>query len=442
MPPLDSSPATSALSGPASSVLIERRVFVRALRGCSSSGRQGALSDGAWHDIHAEPASWAEGPTCSVPELLARGVGGGAGSEDSGLEWPLQVLLSNGRIYGADLVICAVGVSPNIGFMPRRRPVGASAALSLLSAAPVDAAAAAGAPAPFLVLQGRRRAPDAAAPDRGGRGDGGALDSVLEGAVGGLLVNHRMQTTGHPDVFAAGDAAAVVWPCAQVQAAATAAAASRAAAAGFADASAGGGGGGGAAAEAEEASPPPLWSQMRLWGQARQQSIFAARSMARRLDALEESDGGTAFECFAHVTTIGGFKVVLLGAYNGQGLGRAYEEALRSGMAALSAKASAGAPASTPPPDAAAGAALLSCDVEVQLRITPGVEYAKVVIHRGRVVGAMLVGDTDLEETMENLIMNRLSVFAPEMAAEGGGSAKRVTLDLLDPTIDIEDYFD
>lgn len=46
--------------------------------------------------------------------------------------------------------------------------------------------------------------------------------------------------------------------------------------------------------------------------------------------------------------------------------------------------------------------------VQVHVRVTPGAEYAKVVALHGRVVGAMLVGETDLEETLENLILNRL----------------------------------
>ena len=43
--------------------------------------------------------------------------------------------------------------------------------------------------------------------------------------------------------------------------------------------------------------------------------------------------------------------------------------------------------------------------------------------------GAILIGETDLEETFENLILNQmdLSIYGE---------------DLLDPNIDIEDYFD
>ena len=68
-------------------------------------------------------------------------------------------------------------------------------------------------------------------------------------------------------------------------------------------------------------------------------------------------------------------------------------------------------------------------DVEVWVRTTPGVEYVKITVLNGKVVGALLIGDTDLEEVMENLILNRLDV-------------SRFGIDLLDPNIDIEDYFD
>ena len=61
------------------------------------------------------------------------------------------------------------------------------------------------------------------------------------------------------------------------------------------------------------------------------------------------------------------------------------------------------------------------------VRVSPGVEYVKVVLCKGRVVGAMLVGDTELAETFENLILNRLPVGH---------------LDLLDPAVDLDDYFD
>ena len=39
-----------------------------------------------------------------------------AGDQDA--EWPVTVCLSNGKSYGADLVISAIGVDPNTGWLP------------------------------------------------------------------------------------------------------------------------------------------------------------------------------------------------------------------------------------------------------------------------------------------------------------------------------------
>ena len=58
-----------------------------------------------------------------------------------------------------------------------------------------------------------------------------------------------------------------------------------------------------------------------------------------------------------------------------------------------------------------------------------GKEYVKVVMQNGRMQGAILIGDTDLEETFENLILNQT-----DLSAYGA--------DLLDSGVDIEDYFD
>ena len=41
----------------------------------------------------------------------------------------------------------------------------------------------------------------------------------------------------------------------------------------------------------------------------------------------------------------------------------------------------------------------------------------------------MLIGDTDLEETFENLILNQIDV-------------SRLGIKILDPELDLEDYFD
>ena len=68
-------------------------------------------------------------------------------------------------------------------------------------------------------------------------------------------------------------------------------------------------------------------------------------------------------------------------------------------------------------------------DLEVWVRVSPGIEFIKLVIWEGKLVGALLIGDTDLEEVMENLILNRLDVL-------------RFGIDILDPSINIEDFFD
>lgn len=96
------------------------------------------------------------------------------------------------------------------------------------------------------------------------------------------------------------------------------------------------------------------------------------------------------FEMFTHVTKFFGYKVILLGLYNAQSLGSNYE---------------------------------------LLLRTTKGVEFIKVVMQNGKMQGVILIGETDLEETFENLILNQmdLSIYGEH---------------LLDPNVDIEDYFD
>ncbi|KAG9345645.1 hypothetical protein JZ751_008789 [Albula glossodonta] len=135
--------------------------------------------------------------------------------------------------------------------------------------------------------------------------------------------------------------------------------------------------------------PSPMWQQMRLWTQARQMGWYAARCMAA--DLLQEPiELDFCFELFSHITKFFNYKVVLLGKFNAQGLGQ---------------------------------------DHELLVRCTKGHEYVKVVLSQGRMVGAVLIGDTDLEETFENLILNQM-----DLSAYGE--------ELLNPNIDIEDYFD
>lgn len=97
-----------------------------------------------------------------------------------------------------------------------------------------------------------------------------------------------------------------------------------------------------------------------------------------------------AFDLFSHVTTFFGFKVVLLGDFTGEQLKKPFE---------------------------------------VNYRLTEGVEYVKVLTKDHRVHGAVLIGETELEETIENLILNQTDIY-------------QIENNFLDPDIDLEDYFD
>ncbi|XP_031622915.1 pyridine nucleotide-disulfide oxidoreductase domain-containing protein 1 [Contarinia nasturtii] len=131
------------------------------------------------------------------------------------------------------------------------------------------------------------------------------------------------------------------------------------------------------------------WFQMRLWTQARQMGAMAGKSMAAKYKE-ETIYPDFCFELFGHVTQLFGYQVVLLGKYNGQGLDNKYE---------------------------------------ALLRVTQDKEYIKYVLVDGKLQGAILIGDTGLEETTENLILNQL-----DLTPYGD--------DILNPDIDIEDYFD
>lgn len=131
------------------------------------------------------------------------------------------------------------------------------------------------------------------------------------------------------------------------------------------------------------------WFQMKLWTQAHQMGAYAAKCMSGALNG-EEVLQDFCFEIFAHSTKLFGYKVILLGLYNGQKLGN---------------------------------------DYEILLRMTKGVEYIKFVLQDNKLQGAILIGDTDLEEMCENLILNQL-----DLSPYGD--------DILNPNIDIEDYFD
>lgn len=132
-----------------------------------------------------------------------------------------------------------------------------------------------------------------------------------------------------------------------------------------------------------------FWHQMRLWTSARQMGMMAAKSLVAH-HRNEEAYQDFCFELFSHVTKLFGYQVVLLGKFNGQGL---------------------------------------DGDFELLFRITPDKEYIKFVLKNGRLVGALLIGETGLEETCENLILNQI-----DLTPFGD--------DILNPNIDIEDYFD
>ncbi|KRT79338.1 FAD dependent oxidoreductase [Oryctes borbonicus] len=131
------------------------------------------------------------------------------------------------------------------------------------------------------------------------------------------------------------------------------------------------------------------WFPMKLWTQARQMGCYAAKCMSGALNK-EEILQDFCFEIFTHTTRLFGYKVILLGLYNGQKLGN---------------------------------------DYEILFRMTKEHEYLKLILQNGRLQGAVLIGDTDLEEMCENLILNQLDLSPYKE-------------DLLDPNIDVEDYFD
>eukprot|EP00877_Chromochloris_zofingiensis_P014984 jgi/Chrzof1/973/Cz01g35110.t1 len=104
------------------------------------------------------------------------------------------------------------------------------------------------------------------------------------------------------------------------------------------------------------------------------------------------------FELFTHVTRFLGKKVVLLGLYNGQKL--QHEP---------------------------------SGDMDVYTRVadegTIDSTFVRVLMLRGRMQGAILIGETDLEETFENLILDGLDLSA-------------IGPHILNPDIELDHVFD
>jgi len=133
------------------------------------------------------------------------------------------------------------------------------------------------------------------------------------------------------------------------------------------------------------------WFPMKLWTQAWQMGAYAGKSIANDLNMGDPLLIDICFEHFSHVTMFFGYKVCLLGCYNSQ--------------------------------------KLKPSEYEILLRTTPGVEFVKVILRNGRMIGCLLIGETDLEETFENLMLNELDLSF-------------LGTSLLDPDVDIEDYFD
>lgn len=134
----------------------------------------------------------------------------------------------------------------------------------------------------------------------------------------------------------------------------------------------------------------PHWFQMRLWTQARILGAFAGACM---VNAADEMAMGYNIELFAHTTRFLGENVILLGRYNAQGMDDVEKNRFMSYCRELDD------------------------------------QFVRVTTLDGKAIGAVLIGDTDLAETMENLIMNGIDISF--CGAE-----------LLDPEVDIEDYWD
>lgn len=214
---------------------------------------------------------------------------------------------------------------------------------------------------------------------------------------------------------------------------------------------------------------PPHFFQMRLWTQARIMGTYAAQCLCE-----VEGDYGIDqhLELFAHVTRFFGLKVVLLGRYNAQGLGMEVERIAKrtvlqlpmqddcdtttttdttTNATATTATTTATGELPSDEGDASdeqdhhhshvtkrpklhetapsAGAASAASSLEIWSRVTPNKQFIKLMVCRGRIIGALLIGDTEMEEVFENLILNQLDVTS-------------LGPDLLDPDHDLTDYFD
>eukprot|EP00903_Cladosiphon_okamuranus_P013090 g12210.t1 len=163
------------------------------------------------------------------------------------------------------------------------------------------------------------------------------------------------------------------------------------------------------------------WFQLRIWRQARASGLYAGQCMA---DSVDEFARG-AFDLFVHATQFFGHQVALLGRYNGQGLGAPIEDVVSSHALDVDNNVA------TPPRCHHEAIHIKSgtSHTRILIRTTPALEYIKVIVVNGRLRGALLVGDTSLAETFENLILS-----ATDVSTLGD--------ELLSRDVDIGDFFD
>jgi len=188
-----------------------------------------------------------------------------------------------------------------------------------------------------------------------------------------------------------------------------------------------------------------LFHQINLWTQSYLAGVLGARMMIG--ESFAEEKGGQmacGFECFSHRTRLLGKKVVLMGNFNGQGMMGMEKENFTSFVVDLGGRGLLeGGGDNFLKPDLGEEevevegsgkreTSIVGLDenegVKIEVRVG-NEEYVKVITKRGRVVGAMLVGETDLEETLENLMLSKIFVG-------------NLGFDLLDSSIDLEDFFD
>ena len=164
-------------------------------------------------------------------------------------------------------------------------------------------------------------------------------------------------------------------------------------------------------------SSSPHFFQMRLWSQARTMGRNAATSMwedaIARDDEAEGDDERHFYPLFLHELHLMGEKVILMGLFN--------EDRWRAKQRERQQEEEDGE-----------GGGAEAMKVLMRVRAHGDGEaghYVKVIMTGGRVQGCTLIGDTELEEVMENLIVNQLDI-------------SHLGDDWLHADVDLQDFFD